>query len=306
MQLKGDVRMKNRIAELRKERGLTLKQLGASLEIRDNTLSQYETGKRQPRDQETWQKLADYFGVSVAYLMGVSDYTIDEKQIKKLADEAIEYILKSDSDELLKKSAIHFKEKNDYSKLVYEYYSKYNDTLAKLGIDVFSFWFENYILEIYQEDVKNNENFIRFIKNLFPDDINSYKYYKENTVYIGDTLDNIAKQENIETDTDLKGITVFSYEYEKSVNQKLIDEVSELFRKLYKDLDELIEKYPDEEPEKVKFITLISNQGLYTTIEEGKTIENELNLPEDFNKTFFDEIINYLDEKEETTHKLGR
>lgn len=74
MQLKGDVRMKNRIAELRKERGLTLKQLGTSLEIRDNTLSQYETGKRQPRDKETWNKIAEYFGVSVAYVMGVSDF----------------------------------------------------------------------------------------------------------------------------------------------------------------------------------------------------------------------------------------
>ena len=284
----------NRIRELRKSKGIKLKEVAEAINIAPSQLSFYETEKRQPRDQETWQKLADYFGVPVAYVMGVSDYTIDEKQIKKLADEAIEYILKTDSDKLLKKSATHFKEKNDYSKLVHEYYSKYNDTLEKLGIDGFSFWFENYILEIYQEDVKNNGNFIRFIKNSIPDDVDNYKFYKENVVYIGDTLNNIAKQENIETDADLNKITIFSCEYEKSLNQKLINEVSELLMKLNKDLDALIEKYPDEEPEKSRLVTLLNDEGAFTNIEEGKTIENDLKLPDDFNKAVFDEVINHL------------
>ncbi|MEN0454377.1 helix-turn-helix transcriptional regulator [Staphylococcus aureus] len=41
--------MENRIAELRKENNMTLKQLAKELNIRDNTLSQYETGKRNPQ-----------------------------------------------------------------------------------------------------------------------------------------------------------------------------------------------------------------------------------------------------------------
>lgn len=62
-------KMKNRIAELRKGKSLTLKELGNKISMRDNTLSQYETGKREPKI-ETWNKLANYFNVPIAYLQG--------------------------------------------------------------------------------------------------------------------------------------------------------------------------------------------------------------------------------------------
>ena len=51
---------------------MTLKELGNALNMRDNTLSQYENNKREPK-LETWRKLADFFNVSVEYLMGLSD-----------------------------------------------------------------------------------------------------------------------------------------------------------------------------------------------------------------------------------------
>ena len=70
--------MINRLAELRKEKGLTLKQLGQILNMRDNTLSQYETGKRTPRNKDTWMILADYFGVTPEYLLGYSDIRTNE------------------------------------------------------------------------------------------------------------------------------------------------------------------------------------------------------------------------------------
>ncbi|WP_242360938.1 helix-turn-helix domain-containing protein [Limosilactobacillus antri] len=62
----------NRIAELRHKKNMTLKELGNTLNMRDNTLSQYENNKREPK-LETWRKLADFFDVSVEYLMGLSD-----------------------------------------------------------------------------------------------------------------------------------------------------------------------------------------------------------------------------------------
>ena len=64
--------MENRIAELRKEKGLTLKQLGEILGIRDNTLSQYETGKRNPHFG-LLQEIADLFHVSIEYLTKGTD-----------------------------------------------------------------------------------------------------------------------------------------------------------------------------------------------------------------------------------------
>jgi len=61
--------MKNRIREIRKERGLTMKELGVVVGLAESTISQYETGKRQP-DNETLLRLAEYFGVTVDYLLG--------------------------------------------------------------------------------------------------------------------------------------------------------------------------------------------------------------------------------------------
>lgn len=61
--------MQNRIKELRNKKHLTLKELGEQVGMPNNTLSQYETGKREPK-LETWQKLADFFGVPTSYLQG--------------------------------------------------------------------------------------------------------------------------------------------------------------------------------------------------------------------------------------------
>ena len=57
------------LRKIRKERDLTMKEVGIAIGVGESTISQYETGKRQP-DQQTLLKLADYFGVSVDYLLG--------------------------------------------------------------------------------------------------------------------------------------------------------------------------------------------------------------------------------------------
>lgn len=64
--------MKNRIRELRKQKGITMKQLGLLFGFGEATISQYETGKRQP-NYETLQKLSKFFGVSVGYLIGAEE-----------------------------------------------------------------------------------------------------------------------------------------------------------------------------------------------------------------------------------------
>lgn len=58
-----------RLREIRKSRNTTMKKLGSELGLAESTISLYEAGKRQP-DFETVLKLADYFGVSVDYLLG--------------------------------------------------------------------------------------------------------------------------------------------------------------------------------------------------------------------------------------------
>lgn len=68
--------MSNRLKELRQKNHLTLKKLGDEINMPNNTLSQYENGKREPK-QEVWQKLANFFKVSVPYIQGLT-YTTDE------------------------------------------------------------------------------------------------------------------------------------------------------------------------------------------------------------------------------------
>ena len=66
----------NRLKEIRQKNCLTLEKLGQKVNIPKNTLSRYESGKREPKI-ETWKKLAKFFGVSVSYIQGLT-YTTDK------------------------------------------------------------------------------------------------------------------------------------------------------------------------------------------------------------------------------------
>jgi transcriptional regulator with XRE-family HTH domain len=57
-----------KLKELRKEKGISLKELGSVIGVAESTMSLYENGKRQP-DYETLLKLAEYFDVTVDYLL---------------------------------------------------------------------------------------------------------------------------------------------------------------------------------------------------------------------------------------------
>jgi len=67
----------NNLRILRKEKGLTLSELSNELKkemdfsISSNALGKYERGEREPK-LETWQKLADYFNVSIGYVQGTT------------------------------------------------------------------------------------------------------------------------------------------------------------------------------------------------------------------------------------------
>ncbi|WP_273751453.1 helix-turn-helix domain-containing protein [Leuconostoc mesenteroides] len=62
----------NRLRELRKERGLTQKELGSEVKVPSTTLARYEVGMRSPV-LPYLIALADYFNVSIDYLVGRSD-----------------------------------------------------------------------------------------------------------------------------------------------------------------------------------------------------------------------------------------
>lgn len=70
----------NRLKELRQEKGMSLSKLSKTLKekydvsISTSQLMYYEKGEREPRNKQVWEKLADFFGVNTAYLLGYSDF----------------------------------------------------------------------------------------------------------------------------------------------------------------------------------------------------------------------------------------
>ena len=61
-----------RIKELRKRRGISQIKLAMDLNMGQNTISRYENEVREA-DYETLIKFADYFNVSIDYLLGRTD-----------------------------------------------------------------------------------------------------------------------------------------------------------------------------------------------------------------------------------------
>lgn len=60
---------KEKLKQLRIERNLTQADVANAIGVSPATIGNYEQGTRQPRNNEVWQKLADYLGVSVDELM---------------------------------------------------------------------------------------------------------------------------------------------------------------------------------------------------------------------------------------------
>jgi len=61
-----------RLTQLRRERGISQLNLAMDLDMNQNSISRYETGAHEA-DYETLIKLANYFGVSIDYLLEQTD-----------------------------------------------------------------------------------------------------------------------------------------------------------------------------------------------------------------------------------------
>lgn len=103
------------IRSLRKEKGITQKQLAASTGIAEITIRQYEADKYKPKIEQV-QRIATALGVSPAEIMGAAywDETVDTGQLSKESDtlDSVSAVYGEDAVQLLGK----FSELNEQGK----------------------------------------------------------------------------------------------------------------------------------------------------------------------------------------------
>jgi transcriptional regulator with XRE-family HTH domain len=93
-----------RLTHLRERKGLTQEDLAKRLNISRSALSLWEIGKREP-NFETATKIADFFGVSVDYLLGRTD---DPRSLKEKVFDPTYEPTEVDLEELLQIANIRF------------------------------------------------------------------------------------------------------------------------------------------------------------------------------------------------------
>ncbi|WP_199624510.1 helix-turn-helix domain-containing protein [Paenibacillus alkalitolerans] len=98
-----------RIRELRKARGMTMKQLGQRLSLAESTISGYENEIRKP-DMDTLLQFADLFEVTVDYLLGRTEQP--PAPVSEVRESVVPYnyaILEGEMETLTEDEAKHVK-----------------------------------------------------------------------------------------------------------------------------------------------------------------------------------------------------
>ena len=99
-----------RLKELRQEKGISLTKLSEILEEKygisatTSQLMYYEKGGAEPRNKQVWKKLADFFGVSEAYLLGYSSVKTETDLKVAVLDEMLKKLLVIKDNMILRES----------------------------------------------------------------------------------------------------------------------------------------------------------------------------------------------------------
>ena len=83
----------NRLKELRQEKKLSQKELAENIGVHYRTLQNWENGESQIKPEKA-QQLADFFGVSVGYLLGYEE----AKTLENILKDAEEYLEMTEDD----------------------------------------------------------------------------------------------------------------------------------------------------------------------------------------------------------------
>lgn len=147
--------MKNeRLIKLRKNAKCTQAQMAEKLGVARSTYVTYELGTRQP-DHKMLVEIADYFGVSVDYLLGRTDEPLDYSKPNLLA-ELTNPVLEHFDGDLNKACAFYEALKEDQKDMPLAIPEQFKDVMVA---------FQNGAENLTQQDVDAVVQFIEFLKN---------------------------------------------------------------------------------------------------------------------------------------------
>lgn len=96
----------DKLKQLRNSHNLTQKELGEKFNLSQRVIGYYEKNERFP-DQTTLLKIAEYFDVSIDFLLGRTDYKHNHDDISKLKkDKDIEEILENTMNDILNQEGL--------------------------------------------------------------------------------------------------------------------------------------------------------------------------------------------------------
>ncbi|HHX0224158.1 TPA: helix-turn-helix domain-containing protein [Enterococcus faecalis] len=297
----------NRLKKLRLEKGLTLKKVALDNDLAESQLSFYENGKRTPRDNDTWKKLADYFDVSISYLMGLSNQRVSETKALETAKKVYQSYLSDDDLGKENQKALIYFNKNDLDSVLKQAMQQYFtipvvewntefQSLKKTGF-LYS-WLQGYLVERYRKEVKTNHNLIADTYYNIPsvDTVNEYgNFSDEIQIPLTEEFEQIFKLNNLSTKVyeEIKKLiesdtTLIAYNYESSVNDELKDDINKILDNARSEILKLKEKYPDK-PSKIEQATILvskdENSSLWSRTSSGD-FKDEINLSEPTKQLF--------------------
>ena len=173
--------LKNRLKQLRTEKGLTLDDIQKQTGINRATYNNYESGKTEPK-LETWMNLSSFFNVPLAYLQGRSDVKDPISDRNKLVHDLTE-LNKEEAFKLLNQSFDVMFENNQ----VAEYFKISNAVLSDSNDSSYKYLKE---LESNITDISKLKTFVYLIDEILDmflrannktdqDSVNAYKKLKK-------------------------------------------------------------------------------------------------------------------------------
>lgn len=212
----------NRIKELRQKKKLTQKELAKELGLTQSVIGRYEQGDISPRPDK-WQKMADFFGVSVDYLKGAWSKSEVLKLIQDCYIENLDYIseLEKDKKDIIKQV---IKQVATYKK---ENYSDILDGVKELAAESPQKIFKNIEENFDAKKAVNSSEFEGKFSEVFDELINNEFEQKKKNIKLAPLTDS-------ENDSKEKLLAASIQDYFESIKDYLDqDSTLEHFYRLY-------------------------------------------------------------------------